>query len=67
MTFESEAMPHSWMQYVIEGTIIALNSKTLLKRLSLLVGLSNQLSFLSLALSCYFGGVMLPGEPLAPG
>jgi len=23
MTFESEAMPHSWMQYVIEGTTIA--------------------------------------------
>jgi len=50
MTFESEAMPHSWMQYVIEGTTIALNSKTLLPRLSLLVCLSNQLSFLSLAL-----------------
>jgi len=49
-TFESEAMPHSWVQYVIKGTTITLNSKTLLPRLSLLVGLSNQLSFLSLAL-----------------
>jgi len=50
MTIESETMPHSWIQYVIEGTTIALNSKSLLPRLSLLVGLSNQLSFLSLAL-----------------
>jgi len=50
ITFESEAMPHSWVQYVIKGTTITLNSKTLLPRLSLLVGLSNQLSFLSLAL-----------------
>jgi len=46
MTFKSEAIPHIWMQYVIEGTTIDLYSNILLLMLSLLVPLSIQFSFL---------------------
>jgi len=49
MTIDSDAMPHIWTQYVFKDTTIDLKSKTLLPRLSLLVGLSSQLSLLGLA------------------
>jgi len=46
MIFESEAVPHICMQYVNEGTTIDLYSNILLLRLSSLVPLSIQFSFL---------------------